>query len=159
MDYYQGVVAEYLRANRSTFVNPEFCLQLDAGLKSPAKGRHWYVDLLAVCLSEKSMYLCEVTYAKTGSALTERLKAWSTHWPTILEALQRDAGVSAEWAIRPWLFVPEPGIPALLQRLPKLPVTPRITPLEMTQPWSGHSGWDRHGEAAKPKTIPPEMQT
>ncbi len=31
MDYYANVVIDYLRANRSTFVNTEYCIQLNPG--------------------------------------------------------------------------------------------------------------------------------
>ena len=158
MDYYQGVVAEYIRANRSMFANPEFCLQLDAGVKSPAKGRFWYVDLLTVSFSEKIAYLVEVTYATQAGELIKRLTAWKDNWTGLLDAVRRDGGVPADWAVRPWLFVPEGRITALVPKLPTMPVVPRITPLEMTQPWQ-HNGWNRHGEAPKPDTIPPEMQT
>ncbi len=41
MDYFQGVVTEYLRAKRSVFVNTEFMISLDEGDK-PKKDRHWY---------------------------------------------------------------------------------------------------------------------
>jgi hypothetical protein len=34
---------------------------------------------------------------------------------------------------------------------------PRITTLEMVQPWKFRS-WNRIGEAAKPASIPAEMQ-
>jgi hypothetical protein len=39
MDYFQGVVTEYLRANRATFVNTERLVQFQLG-DAPAKGRH-----------------------------------------------------------------------------------------------------------------------
>jgi hypothetical protein len=41
MDYFQGVVTEYLRADRTIFVNTECLIQLDGG-DPPGKGRHWY---------------------------------------------------------------------------------------------------------------------
>ena len=69
-DFFQGVVAEYLRADRGVFVNPEILLQLEPGA-SPKKGRFWYCDLMAVSLREKMVYLCEVTYATSASALNK----------------------------------------------------------------------------------------
>jgi len=157
VDYFQGVVAEYLRANRATFVNPEFFLQLDNGLKSPPKGTAWYVDLLAINLAERTAYLCEVTYSESLAALLERLAAWSANWSGMMTALRRDACVADDWQVRPWLFVPEHAIARLIMRLPALPVVPKVTPLEMTQPWR-FSGWDRQGEAEKPGSIPVEMR-
>jgi fused signal recognition particle receptor len=47
MDYFQGVVTENLRANRAAIVNTECLIQLEPG-DSPAKGRHWYCDGIAV---------------------------------------------------------------------------------------------------------------
>ncbi len=45
MDYYQGVVTDYLRADRAMFVNTECCIQLDEGNNPDAfPGRHWYCD-------------------------------------------------------------------------------------------------------------------
>jgi hypothetical protein len=71
MDYFQGVVTEFLRANRSTFVNTEYLIQLDEG-KLPVKSRHWYCDALAVNFEESTVFLCEVTYSKTMSAPSNR---------------------------------------------------------------------------------------
>jgi hypothetical protein len=155
MDYFQGVVTEYLRANRSTFVNPEFCLQLHEG-KTPPKGSFWYVDLLAVDLKERSAYLCEVTYSQGLSTLLQRLAAWSAHWSSLLLALRRDAHIGDDWPVRPWIFVPEALLAKLIARMPTMPVTPRITPLEMTEPWK-YCGWDRRGEASKLEIIPATM--
>ena len=50
MDYYQGVVTEYLRANRATFVNTECCIQLNPGPHPDNSGPHWYCDAVAVNL-------------------------------------------------------------------------------------------------------------
>lgn len=156
MDYYQGVVSEYLRANRATFINPEFCLQLHGAQKAPEKGSFWYVDLLAVNFSERTVYLCEVTYSNSLAALLKRLGAWGANWDKIVVALARDTDVPSEWAVRPWIFVPEQLLPTLISSMPPLPVAPRVTPLEMTVPWK-YCGWDRRGEASKPSLIPASM--
>jgi len=39
MDYFQGVVTEYLVANRASFINSELLIQLDAD--KILKGRNW----------------------------------------------------------------------------------------------------------------------
>ena len=52
MDYFQGIVADYLSADRSMYVKPECCIQLDSGEKLVA-GRHWYCDVLAVRLADE----------------------------------------------------------------------------------------------------------
>jgi hypothetical protein len=156
MDYFQGVVAEYLRANRSTFVNPEFWLTLKADIKEPPKDTSWFVDLLAVNFTDSTVYLCEVTYAKNPAALIKRLAAWAANWPELVDALQRDAHIPGHWTVRPWLFVPEVAIPALLPRLPISLVIPKVTPLEMTLPWK-FKYWNHVSEFEKPASIPPQM--
>lgn len=45
MDYFQGVVAKYLRADRSCFINPEFLIR--GNELKPYDKPHWYVDVLA----------------------------------------------------------------------------------------------------------------
>ena len=150
MDYFQGVVAEYLRANRSTFINTECLIQLDEG-SVPAKGRHWYCDIVAVNLAEKNVYLCEVTFSKTLQALTNRLQAWNANWPAIKTALVRDCGVESDWGIAPWLFIPR-GLQSVLDtRLTQLKgigegaasmPTPKVEYLEEVLPWK-YQYWDR----------------
>lgn len=76
MDYFQGVVTEFLRANRSTFVNTECLIQLEPG-DTPEKDRHWFCDVIALNLAEKTIYLCEVSYSGTLAALIKRLRAWA----------------------------------------------------------------------------------
>ena len=165
MDYYQGIVTEYLRANRATFVNTEFCLQLAEG-NVDQTGKHWYVDALAVELREHpeppEVFLCEITYAKHPTSLIARLGKWQEHWQAIRSALKRDAHIPLESTVRPWLFVPEAYVKTLTPKLSlfapwdNLPV-PRITTLEMTQPWRYRS-WNREGEEEKPSVIPVEMR-
>ena len=46
MDYFEGVVTDYLSADRAMFVNPQCRIQLNAG-DTPNKGEHWYCDILA----------------------------------------------------------------------------------------------------------------
>lgn len=162
MDYYQGVVSEYLRADRSIFLNPEFLLQLDEDEKMPKKGRSWYVDLLAADFRTSTVFLCEVTYSRTLVALLERLAGWSQHWPGVLAALHRDAHLPEDWKVRPWVFIPTQSISTFLNKyhleLPSFPATPLITPLEMTAPWE-YCTYDRRGEKPKPDIVPSEMKS
>ena len=79
MDYFQGVVTDYLRANRSVFVNTECLIQLDEGNKQ-LKDRHWFCDAMAVNFKESTVYLCEITYSATMQSLVSRLHAWRMHW-------------------------------------------------------------------------------
>lgn len=55
MDYFQGVVTEYLRADRSCFVNPEFWIR--GNLESPQDKPHWFVDVLAISMRDKAVFL------------------------------------------------------------------------------------------------------
>ena len=105
MDYYQGVVADYLSADRAMFVNPQCRIQLSPG-GSVKKGEHWYCDILAVSLRESTIYLCEVTLSRDLKALITRLREWNAKWPAVCAALTRDSSVDASWPVRPWLFVP-----------------------------------------------------
>ena len=93
----------------------------------------------------------------------KRLAGWNSNWPLVQIALKRDSHLPTDWPVRPWLFVPEPLIPSLLKKMTVLgdgggpAFTPRITPLEMVQPWRYRS-WNRVGEADKPELIPEAMQ-
>ncbi|WP_195741985.1 hypothetical protein [Methylobacillus flagellatus] len=150
-DFFQGVVAEFLRADRGVFVNPEILLQLELGA-SPKKGRFWYCDLMAVSLREREVYLCEVTYSSSVSALIKRLKAWKAHWPELELALQRDSGIDPTWHISVWVFLPESRQYIYERKLatlgafvdPGMP-KPRLTVLEDVLPWK-YCTWDRQPE-------------
>lgn len=141
MDYYQSVVVEYLRADRAVFVNTEYCIQINPASNPDASGPHWYCDAVALDFRSKEILLCEISYADQLADLTKRLKGWHDNWDGIRNALARDSSFSLPWPIRPWLFVREDRIPLLEQRLiqitngqpPKF--DPKITPLEMVQPW------------------------
>lgn len=136
MDYYQGVVAEYLRRDRACFVNPEFYLQNDLSPDEIGRISHWYVDILATHFKFKCVYLCEVTYARRPSALLKRLSLWHKHWPVVKQTLVRDAHVPSDWAVRPWAFVPADRIEMITSAAPEFAPSLRITPLEKTAPWA-----------------------
>lgn len=140
-DYYQGVVAEYLRSDRAVFVNPEFCLQLEPG-KTPKKGSFWYCDLLAVSLREREVYLCEVTYSSTAAALIKRLTAWNMNWPEVRNALIRDCSIDESWKVSPWVFLPSHVESTYRRKLGALRPfkkdgmpEPKFTVLEDVVPW------------------------
>lgn len=158
MDYFQGVVTEYLVADRSVFVNTELLIQLDKGKE--LKDRHWYCDAAAVSFSDKTMYLCEVTYSKTMAALAKRLLAWNANWDELKAALVRDCNIDESWAIQPWAFIPEQYVDALKGRIVTLMEEgrdesampyPRITHLESVVPWN-YVTWDR--KVAAPNSLP-----
>jgi len=157
MDFFQGIVADYLRADRSCFINPEFFLANDLSEIDQDRKKFWYVDVLAIQTEECCAYLCEVTYAKPPTALLRRLKTWNQHWPAVCAGLYRDAGLPPElWEVRPWLFVPSDHIQPMLASVPQFTPAVKITPLEMTLPWKYH--WNRKGETKKPDFIPVQMQ-
>jgi hypothetical protein len=152
LDYFQGVVAEYLRADRSMFVNPEILLQLDQGL-SPKKDRFWYCDLMAVSFKESTVYLCEVTYSTNASALIKRLGAWSVHWPALKASICRDCKIAPDWPVVPWVFLPEIRREVYERKLLSLGLSaqsqmpmPRFTALEDVVPWK-YRTWDRVSHA------------
>lgn len=155
MDYFQGVVTEYLRADRAMFVNTECCIQLNPGVNPDKSGPHWYCDAVAVNFRLRKVYLCEVTYSKSLSALITRLKSWSENWGKLKQALARDCSLPDDWEVRPWLFVPQHLRAALDKKLTilhgvnggvtNMPV-PIITELEAVLPWV-YKSWNRIPEA------------
>jgi hypothetical protein len=154
MDYFQGVVTEYLRADRAVFVNTECCIQINAADNPDTSGPHWYCDAVAVNFRDSAVFLCEVSYSKSLEALIKRLAEWSTHWAAVCAALARDCSLPATWAVRPWLFVPESRRDGLAKKLSKFPKAseesfrmpePKITSLESITPWM-YSSWNRRDD-------------
>lgn len=151
MDYFQGVVTEYLRANRATFVNTECCIQLNEGPNPDVSGPHWYCDAVAINLQEKQAYLCEISYSRSLDGLGRRLAGWAESWPLLRTALARDCGIPLDWKVRPWLFVPQGLEAVLLKQLAKLPKlenadsqmpAAKVMWLEEVAPWK-YKSWDR----------------
>lgn len=147
MDYFQGVVTEFLRADRSTFVNTEDLIQLDPG-DVYAKGRHWYCDAVAINDQHSTVDLCEVTYSTSFQSVIERLHSWSTHWPLVVEAIRRDSFLKGDWLVQPHLFVPSRSQDILDRKLPTIAAPtdqnvhmpiPKVTYLEMVLPWKYRS--------------------
>ena len=105
MDYFQGVVADYLSADPTMFVQAESCIRLNpnGALK---KGEHWYCDILAVSFREQTAYLCDVTLSRTLTALLKRLREWDANWTDVCDALRQDNRIPDGWHVRPWVFVP-----------------------------------------------------
>jgi hypothetical protein len=136
MDFFQGIVAEYLRADRSCFINTEFYLQNDLAEDGEDKKKHWFIDILALHMSDRTAYLCEVTYAKQAYALKRKLDLWHKHWPTVCETLRRDAKVPENWRIRPWVFVPEQSLAGIKPFLELFDPKGRYQVLEKTLPWT-----------------------
>lgn len=150
MGYFQEVVTEYLRADRTMFVNTECLIQLNPNDIS-SKGTHWYCDAVAVNFMEKAVYLCEVSYSVTLQALSGRLQRWAMTWPALCAALARDCRVPGDFKIEPWVFIPQCRHDVLKKRLAgcsnignsagNMP-SPRVTYLESVAPWQ-YPAWDR----------------
>ncbi|WP_081053776.1 hypothetical protein [Burkholderia territorii] len=164
MDFFENVVVEYLRADRSVFVNTQCCIQLNEGRNPDTSGPHWYCDAVAVDFRSRSVFLCEITFAKPPTGLLKRLVGWHENWDGLLQALRRDCAIPADFPVRPWIFVPEALISTIVDALEKFKLSystavpvPRITTLEMTSPWR-YTSWNRVGEAAKPSSIPEYMR-
>jgi hypothetical protein len=143
MDYFQGVVADYLSADRTVFVNPECRIQLHS--HGPfKKGEHWYGDILAVNFRDSTVYLCEVTLSRTVAALLKRLREWNANWPAVRVAVARDNSIPESWSMRPWVFGPDAQRELVLRRVSQLLDSsdgaqqmpePLITSLESVTPW------------------------
>lgn len=143
MDYFQGVVLEYLRADRSCFVNPEFWIR--GNLKSSHDKPHWFVDVLAVHMKKKEVYLCEVTYAKQPRALVQRLRSWKTHWEIINQTLREDTSIGEDWPLIPWVFATTDFLKVIKPVLEDLFPQGRTKSLSDVLPWM-YCTYDRKEE-------------
>jgi len=159
MDYFQGVVNDYLQESRGMFVRAECPIQLHSGKILP-KGTFWYCDAVAVDFKEKKVYLCEVSYSSTLHALAKRLEAWSKEWPTLRDRIRSDHWIPDSWQVQPWVFVPEGLRKKLDERLSALAKassnvgedrmpTPEITHLESVVPWK-YRERERASDATQP---------
>ncbi len=79
MSYYEEIVSEYLQAG-GQFIRREYFISLDKTLQ-PAKGRSWYVDVLAVDFSGQTIWLLR------GQLLQDALRP-----PVALQAMVRQLG-------------------------------------------------------------------
>jgi hypothetical protein len=107
MDYFESVVVNYLRADRAIFINTECTIQLNPANNPDTSGPHWYCDAVALDLRSKTVFLCEISYDKRLSGLTDRLKEWHDDWRVVCQALHRDNFIPAGLPVRPWIFIPE----------------------------------------------------
>ena len=162
MNYYESVVIDYLRADRALFVNTECCVQINQADNPDKSGPHWYCDAVVADFRSEIVFLCEISYGAQLYDLTKRLKGWHDNWKGVRDALVRDSSLPEAWPVRPWLFVPLNLVPLLLKRLAQIKTghvsefDPRITPLEMVQPWL-YKSYNRINEATKPVAIPEAM--
>jgi hypothetical protein len=168
VNFYESVVIDYLRADRKVFVNTEYLIQSKPEAKLDKNNPHWYCDAVALDFHlPRTIFLCEISYAKGLPHLKKRLKNWHINWEDICKAVKRDSllmGDQPAWKVRPWLFVQKDSIADLLKSLKSisaeepLAFLPKITTLEMVQPWK-YDTWNRAGEKEKPTEIPESMHT
>lgn len=149
MDYFQGTVETYLRADRSLFLNSEYCLQLDH-VAVPKKDRHWYVDVVAIDFKNKIVWLCEISYAKNLAALLKRLQAWQNNWPDVSNAIIRDSFLPQGFTAKPWVFIPDELNDLFKKKFVGVDGTdampePKITSLEEVLPWK-YTVWAKHDQ-------------
>lgn len=154
MDYFQGVVLEYLRADRSCFVNPEFWVR--GNPDRPHDKPHWFVDAVALHMKHKVVYLCEVTYAKQPRALMKRLESWKQNWETIEQTLRADTYVDKNWPLIPWIFGAPDTLAAINSALGRLFPEARKTDLEEVLPWK-YCTYDRKEEIRAIEEDRPEL--
>jgi hypothetical protein len=157
MDFFQGQVEDYLRADRASFNNPEFYLQRSKVYETGKT--NWYVDVLNVNFRDKTVYLCEVTIARNPTALCKRLQAWKDNWDVVIAAVHRDANVPQDWKVRVWVFCPDERLDRVLPLIPAFDPVARVTNLEIILPWK-YNDHDRIGEKVELKSpkIPDEMR-
>ncbi len=165
-DYYQGIVYDYLRADRSVFINTECTIQIAPG-DQPPKGTSWICDAIAADFQAKTIFLCEVTYSETLQALIKRLSAWNSHWEEICKTLvdEKYNNLPRDWDVRPWLFVPESlegklneGLQKIKETSGQLNFAEKIITLEKVQPWK-YRTWNRAKEDQKSDPFTVEMQS
>jgi hypothetical protein len=151
MDFYQGVVSEYLRADRSVFLNTECCIQINPADNPDSSGPHWYCDVVAVDFRQSAIFLCEISYSVKLQGLLKRLKDWESHWPALCSAVMRDCNLPTAWPIKPWIFVPEEKTALLKSKLASITSVdgkvaqmpePLVTSLESVVPWK-YKSWNR----------------
>lgn len=156
MDYFQGVVTEYLRAKRSRFVNTEYMINLDVD-GTYKKDRHWYCDAVAIDFADSTVHLCEITYSKTLQAVLRRFQFWCNHWPEVVAAIRRDSELKGDWQMVPRVFIPGDLEDQLADRLARIKwpaecsiqmPKPIVTRLEEVLPWKYRS-WNAKPYAAE----------
>jgi hypothetical protein len=150
MNFIQGVVSEYLRADLAMLVTTECCIQLGPGTSISRTTQHCFCDAVAVNRRDEKVFLCEVTYSETLGALDNRLISWGANWNALRSALAQDFGVPQAWPVRPWLFVPHDlrlpvegkllNIPNVGSDPGQMPF-PRITDLEEVAQWK-YQSWN-----------------
>ena len=157
MDFYQTIVTDYLRADRSMFLNTQCCIQLNPGPNPDTSGPHWYCDAIAVDFRSSKIFLCEISYSRSLYSLLKRIDGWRANWNGICAAIARDCMVPNNYPVHPWVFVPAKQTPLLERQWAAAPTgigasggempVPLITELESVVPWNYRS-WDRIGEIA-----------
>jgi hypothetical protein len=137
--HFQNIVLDYLRADRSMFLNARGLVHQDPSNPPDPAGRQWYCDVIAVNFKQEAVYLCEVIQSSAADSLSRRLRVWSKDWPALRKGLAGGSAVPADWAVTPWLFIPRALHPQVTRFLDDLSGSemppPRITFLEDVISW------------------------
>lgn len=147
MDYFQGVVSEYLRADRACFINPEFWIR--GNPDKPFDKPHWFVDVVALNMRDECVWLCEVTYAKKPAALMKRLQSWRANWDLMMLTFKKDACIPGGWEVRPWIFAPKSVLDVYRTPMLQLHPSAKFTNMEEIMPWL-YCTWDRKEDVPAP---------
>jgi hypothetical protein len=75
MDFYEGVILDYIRADRALFLNTQTCIQVNPAGNPDRSGPHWYCDAVVVDFRCQSIFLAEVSYSSSLYDLAKRLRA------------------------------------------------------------------------------------
>jgi hypothetical protein len=144
MDYYEGVVGDFLSSDPTVFVKPQCPIQLRPGPR-PAAGEHWYCDVVALSFRDPvTIFLCEVTTDVKAKRLIGRLHERDAYWPEVRAALARDNLLLPGWRVRPWALPPAAGADVLSRGIsgfmvqapgPDRMPRPLVTCLEDVAPW------------------------
>ena len=129
-----------IRERTNILICPEYGIFCSNSEGQKDRFASWWVDIFGVSLTERTAFLCEVTYSQSMQGIVRRLVQWHERWDDVRKAISLKSGVPDDWPIQPWVFAPETLIPIFNKRLAKLIPTPRfpepiVTPLERTVPW------------------------
>src|SRR5579884_3578738 len=131
MDYYEPTVEKYIASDRRTFISTQFWIPLPLPTKSD--GGVW-VDAIAINIRDRLCHLCETTFARDPKVILNKINIYNAERERIRFFLQEQAGLPAQWELRPWLFLLRQTAGKLIPKLaPGL--YPKIIYLEYTAPW------------------------
>ncbi len=128
ISYHQEIVVQYLSSDPRLFISEEYYV----GWGKEAKGEHIWVDVVAVDICNKEVFLVEITSDPYARQIIKKLNlTYSTMLPTVRTAMLGGLGLPDDWSIRPWIFVRREAVSKILDKIDSH-LVPKITHLEMT---------------------------